>query len=655
MTIYNVTNAAELTAALSSASGGDEIRLSGGDYGALNISKSFNSEVRIVSDDPSNPASFSTMNINGASNITIDGVEFDYSFSAGDKIWYEPFQINNSSNIAIQNSTFDGDVASGLTAEDNGYGAGKGLAVDGSDGITFTGNVMYDFWKAAVLTDSTNLNVSNNEIHSIRSDGLNFVQVQGVLIEGNYIHDFEASPTSGDHRDMIQFWTNKTTEATTDVVIRNNTFDIGQGSWTQTIFMRNLAAEQGNTSLFYQNITIENNVIYNQQYHGITVGETNGLVVSNNTIVQAFGDPNMPTTGGSLAPPQINIASRSTNVTIEQNAVAKIDGYNGQSNWNVQDNALIQNSNPNGAGFYGDVFTAQSLNDSTPYHNYDVIPGSIVDLLNAGAILAHPEESQSSVSTPTTSTPTTTTPVITDPVDTAVTDPVQTTDPTTVTVDPDPVDTSGSSSSNFDVSSFAIDAYILDLDDIEGTSALKGDAKVITTASGEKALYLDGVKDKADLGRLKPLEDSDQISFSIDFKRDTADGKTEALVWNHKKIGVSLVGDGLEIQVANNDSKFSDGFILKDLGLNDTDEHQLTVIVDAVTDRIQVIVDGELVLDEQSYDLDFVGAGGKEWGWTLGPKWGNGFDGEIYDFRIDDQANFFDTTNVIDDSMAVFG
>ncbi|WP_171102131.1 right-handed parallel beta-helix repeat-containing protein [Ruegeria sp. HKCCD7255] len=657
MTIYNATNAAELTAALSSASGGDEIRLSGGDYGALNISKSFNSEVRIVSNDPSNPASFSTMNINGASNITIEGVVFDYTFSSGDKIWDAPFQINNSSNVAILNSTFDGDVASGLTSEDNGYGAGKGLTVNGSNGVTIAGNEVYDFWKGMNFSDSKNLIIQNNELHSLRSDGLNFVDVQGVLIERNYIHDFDASPTSGDHRDMIQFWTNNTTEATSNVVIRDNTFDIGQGSWTQTIFMRNIEAEKGNTALYYQNVTIENNVIYNSHLHGITVGETNGLVVSNNTLVQADGDPNFAKVGGAFAPPQISIASNSKNVTIDQNITSKITGFGNQSDWTVQSNAIIQNTDPTGPGYYADVFTNQSLNDNTPYHNYDVIPGSIIDLLNAGAILAHPEESQSSVSTPTTSTPTTTTPVVTDPVNTTAIDPVQTTDSTTGTgsVDADPVNTANGSTGSYDVSSIGIDAFVLDIDTLIGTSALKGDAEIVTTASGESAIYLDGKKDSVDLGRLKPLEDSDQVSFSIEFARDTADGATERLVWNHKKIGVSLVDDGLEIQVANKSTKFYDGIVIKDLGLNDTDVHQLTVIVDAETDRLQVIVDGELVLDEQSYDFDIVGAGGKEWGWSLGPKWGDGFDGEIYDFRIDDQANFFDTTNVIDDSMAVFG
>ena len=44
--------------------------------------------------------------------------------------------------------------------------------------------------------------------------------------------------------------------------------------------MRNEMVDQGKAGLemYYQNITIENNVIYNAQTHGITVGETTGLI-----------------------------------------------------------------------------------------------------------------------------------------------------------------------------------------------------------------------------------------------------------------------------------------------------------------------------------------------------------------------------------------
>jgi hypothetical protein len=56
--------------------------------------------------------------MNEASNITLDGLVFDYTYKAGDDINMRPFQVNSSSNIVIKNSTFDGDVASGSTELD---------------------------------------------------------------------------------------------------------------------------------------------------------------------------------------------------------------------------------------------------------------------------------------------------------------------------------------------------------------------------------------------------------------------------------------------------------------------------------------------------------------------------------------------------------
>ena len=89
---------------------------------------------------------------------------------------------------------------------------------------------------------------------------------------------------------MIQFWTNGTTSPSTNITISENFLDSGNGEWTQSIFMRNEAVDsQGaGTEMFYQNVLIENNVIYNAHTHGITVGEADGLIIRNNTILQNY-------------------------------------------------------------------------------------------------------------------------------------------------------------------------------------------------------------------------------------------------------------------------------------------------------------------------------------------------------------------------------
>ena len=86
MAYFYVSSSADLQSALSQAKGGDTIELAGGDYGALNIRSSFTSPLTIVSADNNDPASFSSMSISNSSNITLDSIDFDYTFRSGDTV-----------------------------------------------------------------------------------------------------------------------------------------------------------------------------------------------------------------------------------------------------------------------------------------------------------------------------------------------------------------------------------------------------------------------------------------------------------------------------------------------------------------------------------------------------------------------------------------
>jgi hypothetical protein len=141
---------------------------------------------------------------------------------------------------------------------------------------------------------------------------------------------------------------------------------------------------------------------------------------------------------------------------------------------------------------------------------------------------------------------------------------------------------------------------------------------------------------------LTQFEKSQELAVSIEYEKDVAGGGEDRLVWNHKKLGVSVVDDGLLVRVATADGKFTP-IVIKDLGLNDTDKHEISVLVDAATDRIQVIVDDRLVLDREDLDFNLVGAGGREWGWSLGTNWGRDLDGDISGFSIESDVSFVDS------------
>ena len=393
MTItLSVSSMAGLYSALAQAKGGETIKLAAGEYGKLALTDAsgfrvaFPANVTITSADPMNPARFTGMELKNASNITLDGVVFDYTAKPGDPLYTAAFKVSGGDDVTIRNCTFDGDVARGLSAEDNGYGTGIGLTIQDTRNVTVEGNEISGFYRGLTVFDTTGATVRGNDVHDIRSDGMNFAQVHDVTIEGNYIHDFRTAEASGDHPDMIQFWTASTTEPSTDIVIRGNVLDVGTGTWTQSIFMGNELASRGEagTEMYYRNVTIEDNVIVNGQAHGITVGEADGVIIRHNSVLHSDGR-DVDGADSAVEIPRINVAPASTNVVITGNVTGEVTGWDRQSGWTVGQNAFVQDQNANAPGFYGDVFITSSLTVRGGLHDYIARPGGLVDNLGAGA------------------------------------------------------------------------------------------------------------------------------------------------------------------------------------------------------------------------------------------------------------------------------
>ena len=379
-----VSSADELMTALTNATGGESILLAPGDYGDLSLYDArqpfvkFASEVTIRSADPDDPAVITSMRINGVENLTFDAIKFDYDADSGAPDLESPFVLKNSLNITIKNSTFDGDVAEGLGAALDGYGTGHGLTVRDSSGILIESNEFYNFKRAGVFNGVDGLIVRNNDIHDIRSDGLDFANVDNALIEANYIHDFKKAPLSTDHMDMIQFWTNGTDDPSTNIIITQNILDSGGGSETHSIFMRNEMVDTFGAGLemYYQNITIEDNVIYNAHTHGINVGETIGLTIQGNTILQN------PDTGsdGLVNVPTISLSDASQDVVVANNILPRLS-LTSSSEFTVENNLVVQGTNPEGANYVGDLFVNALAGASATLADLKALPeGAIADL-----------------------------------------------------------------------------------------------------------------------------------------------------------------------------------------------------------------------------------------------------------------------------------
>ena len=379
-----VSGPEELQAALA-AEGTTVIELEGGRYGRIHIERlaaSASNPLVIRSIDPANPAILAELRVVSSANITFQDIRFDYSHSAADLDWHWPFSVILSDGIVVHNSIFDGDVATGRGPDADGLGFATGLYVQDSTQITIADNEISGFRYGLKLVRTRDVTVRGNDIHSLRQDGMQLVEVDGVLVEGNFIHDFLGKPNWDDHRDMIQLWTAGTTMASRRVTIRGNVLNSGLGSYTQTIFMGNEQVWQNGAGpeMYYRDLLIEENVIINAHLHGVTIGEADGVTVRNNTLIR---NPLSDGTG-ELSIPRINISPAARNVRIERNVVADIRGYEEQTDWHVADNFLIQDRGRMEPGFYGAVF-ADHMTGPMDLEAYSYRPGGPLAGTNLGA------------------------------------------------------------------------------------------------------------------------------------------------------------------------------------------------------------------------------------------------------------------------------
>ncbi len=375
----------ELFAALAAAEGPTRILLEPGDYSfALNALygtpwADFDHPVTIASADPSEPARLLSLSLIEVGNIAFEGLLFDLDNDI-QGLGASPFQVLGSSDITIRDSVFDGDFAP--PDPDNpgaGYPVGGGLKIVG-ERVTVENNVFQHFHVAMSVQGDGHV-IRNNDISGMRVDGIIAWNVRDLLIENNHFHDFIRALNAGDHSDMIQLHSFAAPRASGNITIRGNVLDSGAGHYTQSIFMRNENVDGGGAfeDWAYYDIRIEDNVIRNAHPHGITVGETNGLTIANNTVIHN------PSSGGWT--PRINVTLPSREVTVVDNITHAVPAAADET-WFVDNNLIVQSENPRSATPYLDrVFINPLSGGYSDIDDWQALPGGIVEEMGVGAAL----------------------------------------------------------------------------------------------------------------------------------------------------------------------------------------------------------------------------------------------------------------------------
>src|SRR4051812_26480548 len=99
MTVYNVSNASQLTTAIASAVGGDKIILAAGNYGSPYIqNRNYNANVTIQAATPGTSVHFDGLTVLTSKNLTFSGIDVGRALGPTDAEYTPITSIRDSSN-----------------------------------------------------------------------------------------------------------------------------------------------------------------------------------------------------------------------------------------------------------------------------------------------------------------------------------------------------------------------------------------------------------------------------------------------------------------------------------------------------------------------------------------------------------------------------
>lgn len=388
MTTIAVSNAAQLSSALSAAKGGDTISLAAGNYGDFTLaSKNFASDVTITSQSAGAPATFHSLNIKGSSHVVIDGVNVNFTPTATTVSFSPAVHIDGSQFISFNHSMVTGGnaitgVAASATTLDAsgnviGMPTGYGVSVTNSSNVKMDHDNISHVTEGVVLNNVDHLTLSNSDIHDFRKSGVVGGGLNNVTVDNNHIHD--SNPWNwgaGDHADYLAFWTNASqTSASTGVVVTNNVMEQGKGTAVLGMWLQGGAAG-------FTNATISNNAILDGNNQGIVLSQVANSTVDHNTLLQTSGD--------AKSAPSIILGSGTTDVTVHDNIAGGVTDSSksaGALANTLSNNQITQTTDSTAAGYY-DASLIGKVQAAAPTDSFQAVAkaginGGIGDLLKA--------------------------------------------------------------------------------------------------------------------------------------------------------------------------------------------------------------------------------------------------------------------------------
>jgi parallel beta-helix repeat protein len=325
---HDVVDQQSFDSALAKAVGGDSINLSGPNRFDLKVnSRNFLPSITITSQQGRSSPEVNSIDVKNSSGIVFDHLRLSPAPDGKQPRFL--VVVFDSTGIEIANFKAVGSAREFLTQSNKSYAAGKNFArIRTSRNIRVRNNQISNFNFGIGVAESSDVEIADNDISQLQGDGLQMVGVRNIAVVGNRMHDFISSETSVNHNDFIQLWSTNAEAVSSDILIARNRLLERDGPNIQGIFMRNEQVDLSKGVLkdrFYRNIVIEDNLIHNHHWHGITVGESDNLVVKNNTILPTISPMKARKDYDKQMVPRIKVAKQSSHVTIVANVTSGID------------------------------------------------------------------------------------------------------------------------------------------------------------------------------------------------------------------------------------------------------------------------------------------------------------------------------------------
>lgn len=270
-----VSNGGQLNSAARAAKPGDTILLAPGNYGDVTLNNiNARGTITIRSTDPDNDAVFRTLRLTNSHGIVFDDIDIVRPLMPGERHNSSALQLNKSSHITFTGLDLHGSL------DGNALNDGHGMTISGGHRISILDSNLQQLNAAVVVASSNDFLFAGNTVRNVQ-EGVNISSMNRGVFEQNYMADWQANYAAGAHPDMFQVHSGGKVVASSNLIFRDNVMLPGDKP-VGGIFIRSEAVGRGER---HDNILIENNFYEGAFRHAIGVGNSDDVIVRNNTVL----------------------------------------------------------------------------------------------------------------------------------------------------------------------------------------------------------------------------------------------------------------------------------------------------------------------------------------------------------------------------------